>query len=133
MTKIFDGIIAPIALYGSEVWGPLSQHVYTRWDKHPIEAPQAEFCKIILNIQRKTPTNACRAELGLYPLIIDIKIRTLTFWMHLKSSPQDTLQFEALQTQELNPQKSPFSQLVMRLTNQLTPDRSALVYNHKSE
>ena len=71
-----------------------------------------------MNIQRKTPTNACRAELGRYPLIINIKKRSLKFWIHLKLSPQDTLQFEALETQELNPLKSPLSQLVMRLTNQ---------------
>lgn len=37
-------------------------------------------------------------------------------------SPQDTLRFQALQTQELNPQKSPFCQLVLRLTDQTTPN-----------
>ena len=29
-SKIFDNVIQPIALYGSEVWGPLSHHDYTR-------------------------------------------------------------------------------------------------------
>ena len=120
-TKIFDSVIQPIALYGSEVWGPLTHQDFTRWDKHPIEALHAELCRSILNIQRKTPTNACRAELGRYPLIINIKKTTLTFWLHLKLSPQDTLSFQALQTQELNPQKSPFCQLVLRLTDQITP------------
>ena len=33
--KFFDSIIQPITLYGSEVWGPLSAHDYTTWDKHP--------------------------------------------------------------------------------------------------
>ncbi len=37
--------------------------------------------------------------------------------MHLKSSPTESLHFKALQTQELNPEKSPLSQLVLRLTN----------------
>ncbi len=37
--------------------------------------------------------------------------------MHLKSSPTELLHFKALQTQELNPEKSPLSQLVLRLTN----------------
>lgn len=30
--KIFDSIIQPILLYGSEVWGPLSMCDYTTWD-----------------------------------------------------------------------------------------------------
>ncbi len=110
-------MIQPIALYGSEVWGPLSDQSYTRWDRHPTEALHTEFCKIILKLQRKTPNNACRAELGRFPLIINMHKRSLKFWMHLKSSPTESLHFKALQTQELNPEKSPLSQLVLRLTN----------------
>ena len=40
--------------------------------------------------------------------------------MHLKSSTENTLQFEALKTQELNPDKSPRGQLVLKLTNSVT-------------
>ena len=54
--KLFDSIIQPIALYGGEVWGPLSAHDYTTWDKHPIEALHAEFCRYILKVQTKTAT-----------------------------------------------------------------------------
>jgi len=115
--KIFDSVIQPIALYGSEVWGPLSDQSYTRWDRHPTEALHTEFCKMILKLQRKTPNNACRAELGRFPLIINMQKRSLKFWMHLKSSPTESLHFKALQTQELNPEKSLLSQLVLRLTN----------------
>ena len=68
--KIFDSIIA---LYGSEVWGPLSIHDYTTWDNHPTEALHAEFCRSVLNVQSKTPNNACRAELGCFPLAPSIK------------------------------------------------------------
>ena len=118
--KIFDSIIQPIALYGSEIWGPLSQQNYSKWDKHPIETLHVEFCRNILKIQRKTPNNACRAELGHYPLMINIQKRALKFWMHLNSSPQDTLQFKAMKAQELSHEKSPLGQLVMKLTNPLT-------------
>ncbi len=72
---------------------------------------------MILKLQRKTPNNACRAELGRFPLIINMHKRSLKFWMHLKSSPTESLHFKAIQTQELNPEKSPLSQLVLRLTN----------------
>lgn len=115
--KIFDCVIQPIALYGSEIWGPLSEHSYTRWDKHPIETLHAEFCRLILKIQKKTPTNACRAELGRYPLAINIQKRALKFWMHLQTSPTDTLHSEAAKSQALNPEKSHLCQLVLRLTD----------------
>ncbi len=53
--KIFQSVIEPIALYGSEVWGPLLNHEFEKWDKNPIEALHAEFCKSILRVQRNTP------------------------------------------------------------------------------
>lgn len=34
--KIFDSVIKPIALYGSEVWGPITNYPnYTKWEKNP--------------------------------------------------------------------------------------------------
>ncbi len=133
--KIFDSVIQPIALYGSEVWGPLSDQSYTRWDRHPTEALHTEFCKMILKLQRKTPNNACRAELGRFPLIINMHKRSLKFWMHLKSSPTESLHFKALQTQELNPEKSPLSQLVLRLTTGLTllPQSQTSTASHQNK
>ena len=42
--------------------------------------------------------------------------------MHLKPSPRTSLQFQALRSQELNPEKSPLCQLVQRLTTSPTPN-----------
>ncbi len=52
--KIFDSVIQPIALYGSEVWGPLSYQSYTRWDRHPTE-PYTQILQMILKLQEKHP------------------------------------------------------------------------------
>ena len=117
-TKIFDSVIVPIALYGSEVWGPLSRLEHDSWDKHPIETLHTEFCRKILNVQRKIPNNACRAELGRFPLLLNIQKRAITFWTHLNLSQKDTLHFKALKTQELNPENSALSQLMVKLTNE---------------
>ena len=35
----------PIALYGCEIWGPLSKLEYIRWDKYPIESLHAAFIR----------------------------------------------------------------------------------------
>ena len=113
--KIFQSVIEPIALYGSEVWGPLTKHDFGKWEKHPIEILHAEFCKRILRVQRKTPNNACRAELGQYPLIINIEKRAIKFWKHLKMSDPKSYHYKALKSQEMNIEKSPLSQLVLML------------------
>jgi hypothetical protein len=49
--KLFECVIEPIATYGSEMWGPLAKQDITQWGK-------------------QLTNNACRAELGQYPLII---------------------------------------------------------------
>ena len=41
--KILESVIEPIALYGCEVWGPLTNQEFTKWDKHQIEAA----CRIL--------------------------------------------------------------------------------------
>ena len=113
--KIFQSIIEPIALYGSEVWGTQIQHDWTKWDKHAIEILHTQFCKSILQVQRKAPNSACRAELGQYPLILKIQKRALNFWNHIKTSDPLSFSYKALCCQELNPQRSPLCLLVLRL------------------
>ena len=40
--KIFKSITEPILLYGSEVWGPLVNQDFEKWDKHPVERASTE-------------------------------------------------------------------------------------------
>ena len=107
-----------MALYGCEVWGPLTNQDFTKWDKHQIETLHAEFCKNILRVQRKTPNNACRAELGRYPLIIKIQKRAIKFYNHLKGSDSQTFHNKAITNREMNLEKSPLSKLVLGLCSQ---------------
>ncbi len=66
------------------MWGPLTNpsQDLTKWEKHPIETLHAELCKNILHVPRHTTNNACRAELGKYPLITKIQKRAINFWKH---------------------------------------------------
>ncbi len=66
--KILKAIIEPIALYGSEIWGPLKTQDFSKWEKEEIEIMHTQICKNILKVNRATPNNSCRAELGQYPL-----------------------------------------------------------------
>ena len=37
LLKLFDSLICPILLYGSEVWEPYLNHDKEKWDNNPIE------------------------------------------------------------------------------------------------
>ncbi len=41
--KLFKAVIEPIALYGSEVWGPSIKFDFLNWEKHPIEHSTFRF------------------------------------------------------------------------------------------
>ncbi len=74
-----------------------------------------QICKNILKVNRATPNNSCRAELGQYPLLINIQKRAVKFQQHLRCSDPSSYQTEALQWQEQNLQKSALLQLVLTL------------------
>src|SRR4029434_8635499 len=84
-------------------------------DNNQLKPRYAEFCKIILRVQRSSHNNACRAELGQYPLLLKIQKRALNFWNHIKTSDPLFFSYKALCCQELNPQRSPLCLLVLRL------------------
>ncbi len=113
--KILKAIIEPIALYGSEIWGPLKTQDFSKWEKEEIEIMHTQICKNLLKVNRATPNNSCRAELGQCPLLINIQKRAIKFHQHLKCSDPSSYQAEALQWQEQKQQKSALLQLVLKL------------------
>lgn len=75
---MFDKIVQPIFLYGCEVWGFQKTKL--------IEKLHLKFCKHILNLSSSTPNYMVYGELGRYPLIINIKVRMISFWGKLINS-----------------------------------------------
>lgn len=73
--KIFDSLVSPILLYGSEVLGI--------GKNDNIEKVHLQFMKKILGVRITTPNFLVYGELGRYPLYINIKIRMLCFWSRL--------------------------------------------------
>ena len=69
LAKILESVKEPIALHGCEVWGLLTKD-FTKRDKHQFETLNAEYC--INGFRVQPPNNACRVELGRYPLMIKI-------------------------------------------------------------
>ena len=94
--RIFDSVIAPILLYGSEVWGPVTYPDQSKWDPSPTEIFHLEFCKHLLQVRRSSSNSACRSELGRFPLLLAVQKRALSYWDHLQNSSPNSYHHKAL-------------------------------------
>ena len=81
--KLFDSMVAPILLYGSEVWG--------FGNNRAIESLFLQFYKIILNMKKSTPDLVLLGELGRFPSDIFIKCRMIGFWKRILSGKKDKI------------------------------------------
>ena len=78
--KLFDALISPILMYGSEIWGI---DCNGKLDTDPEELVQNKFLKWLLGVNKYCNNNACRAETGRFPLRMTAQCRTLKFWLTL--------------------------------------------------
>jgi hypothetical protein len=74
--ELFDNMVKPILLYGSEIWG-YSKNIDC------LQKIQLRFCKLLLKLKSSTPNYMIYRELGRFPIEIDIKIRMVSFWARL--------------------------------------------------
>ena len=89
--RLFDAVVLPILTYGSEAWALHLTLDHDKWNKTTTEGTHLNFLKHILGIDRSTNTIICRAELGRYPVSIDINTRIINFYKHVRNMPKDTI------------------------------------------
>ena len=70
---LFEKMIAPIFLYGCEVWG--------YGNIEPLEVFYRKFIKRVLGLSKATPNCIVYGEVGKRPLVNLIYIRMLSFWV----------------------------------------------------
>ena len=93
--KIFDGIVSPILLYNSEIWGAYGNIDFKKWDNTPTEKTHLKFCKLYLGVNRNASNVASRGELGEFPLLISILKRLFTYTNHIIKLPDSTIAKQA--------------------------------------
>ena len=91
LLKLFDTMIAPILLYGTEVWLASGKFTFNNWDKTDIERVQTSLLKQYLGVNRSTQNNMIRSEFGRLPLIINAHNRVWNFTKYLNKKPTETL------------------------------------------
>ena len=80
---LFDSMISPILLYGSEVWGCENVDIINQF--------QLKYCKMLLKLKKSTPNIMIYGELGRMPMDCIIKSRVLNYWCRLVNSKEDKI------------------------------------------
>ena len=135
--KLFDSIVKPTLLYGSDIWGGFSVNLFkgSGNNKSVIENDSFEtklfsgklfaeklhikFTKRVLGVHRKASNSACRSELGRYPLMIDICSSVMSFYQRLHCKKTNNViidaAFEQCKTLPHNPWHS-FVRKLLQMT-----------------
>ena len=83
LLELFDQLVLPILLYGSEIWG---------FDiVNDLEIFHMKFCKQILHVRKNTVNCMILGELGRLKLEKYIESRMINFWCNLVHSGQSKL------------------------------------------
>ena len=77
--KLFNSLVSPILLYGSEIWGPHIDYDYNSWEKSKIERIQTQFIKRVIGCNVQTSSIMARSEVGARPLLLNILKRVITY------------------------------------------------------
>ena len=72
---LFDKVVSPVLMYGSEVWGPQGCNIVSR--------VQLKYYKYILKLKKSTCSNMVLGEVGKLPIAELIKMRVLNYWFKI--------------------------------------------------
>ena len=64
--------------YGSEVWGVDPDG---KLENDPIEFVQTKFIRWLLGVNKFCSSNACRSEVGRFPMRTKTKCRAIKYWL----------------------------------------------------
>ena len=117
--RLFDQLIKPILTYGAEIWGCFGIsasalerkefHLEMKYEKQKCEKLQYSFCKMLLNIHKKSTNLAVLGELGRYPLYIDIIHSILKYWQRFLDLDHTSLLYKAFEINIADDYRNSFS------------------------
>ena len=81
---LFDHIVRPILLYGSEIWGDTcfctDRSLYNVMIKDIIEKCHLKFCRYTLGVTKHAPNLAVYGDMGRYPMGYNAAINFMKYW-----------------------------------------------------
>ena len=70
---------------------------FKSWDNSPIEKAHLQFCKRYLAVHNKGSNMASRAELGKYPMIIEVDKKILNYLSYQQDKDDNSIIKQSLQ------------------------------------
>ena len=95
--RLFDYVIKPILLYGSEVWGAYVYrfnndiNIYLEDVKSLFEKLHSKICRYILQVNKQASNYAVRLELGRLPLFVNIMCKMLKYYVNICNRDDNSL------------------------------------------
>ena len=95
LLRLFSSNVVPVLLYGCEVWGAYVLGRTNSFDMFKnkffsvvsdIEKLHLKFCKRVLGVHSKTTNLAVYAELGRVPMIVQISVSIVKYWLRVNHS-----------------------------------------------
>ena len=86
--KLFDALVKPVLLYGSEIWGHIT---FNKKTNNPLEKLVNKFHKILLGVPNYCSTIGTHVELGRFPASVDIKYSMLKYFCRIVTLPKSRL------------------------------------------
>ena len=84
--EVFNKTVVPCMMYGGEVWG------FNNIDC--LEVIQRKFLKYSLKLKSSTPTAMIYCETGYLSIEIELKIKTITYWVNLITGRKDKFSYK---------------------------------------
>ena len=86
---LFDSMISPILLYGTEVWNCENVDI--------IDQFYFKICKSLLDEKQTTPSGMIYGKVGTTSLHLKIKSRVFSFWYRIVSGSKDKICYKLYQ------------------------------------
>jgi hypothetical protein len=105
LIRLFDTLIKPIILYGAEITGQEFIKSFNlgnnKWENTPFEQLHNRACRNILGIRNNGSGKAAKADLGRYPLLINIAQASINYYKKVLSDPNKLTYSALLSEREL--------------------------------
>ena len=137
---LFDHIVKPILLYGSEIWcSPdktfeknMQSRLYNKGIKCDVEKVPLMFYRYMLGVSNRTALLGIYGEMGRFPLFIEALLSILKYYCRLVSTENGLLQNALLGNQELlNCGKPTWLKIVKNLLHSVGKDLRSIRGNER--
>ena len=86
---LFDHVVNPVLMYGSEIWGDSlfvkNDNMYNALKNDIIEKCHLKFCRFVIGVGKKAPNLGIYGDSGRYPITVSSAISFVKYWHRISN------------------------------------------------